>query len=72
MAVIDDAASAAERHHGRVDAFRQRADLGCCVQRTAADPQHRRLRLIQQFGQRGDPVGIGQRVRMSRQRVLRL
>ena len=71
MAVIDDAASAAERHDGRVDALRQRADLGGCVQSAAADPQHRRLRLVQQLRQRGDPVGIGQRVRMARQRILR-
>ena len=71
MAVIDDAAPAAERHDGRVDAFRQRADLGRGVQRTAADPQHRRLRLVQQLRQRGDPIGIGQRLRMARQRILR-
>ena len=71
MPVIDDAASAAERHHRCVDAFSQRADLGRRMQRTATDPQHRRLRLVQQLRQCGDALGIGQRLRMSRQWILR-
>ncbi len=71
MSVIDNAASAAERYHRRIDALGQRADLGRGMQRTAADPEHRRLRLVQQLRQCGDALGIGQRLRVAWQWILR-
>ena len=71
MAVIHDPPPTAERHDRRPGLFRQGQDLGRGILRPAADPDHRGPRLIHHLGQAGDLLGIGHRVRMQGQRVLR-
>ncbi len=71
MAVIDDASPAAKRYHRGADAFRQRQDLRRRMQRTAANPDHRRLRRVQQLRQRLDLFRVRFGIGESRQRLLR-
>ena len=71
MTIIDDAAATAERDHRRADLLGQSQDFRAGVQRAAADPDHRRLRRIDQFRQRGDAFRVRHRVGQRRQRVHR-
>ena len=68
MRVADDAASAAERHHRRVDQFGEFQDFIARVDGAAADKDHRRLAARDQRGGSLDAFGIGLRRRKKIER----
>jgi hypothetical protein len=61
--IADDAASAAERHHRRVDQFGKLEDFITGVNGAAADKDHRRLAAGDQRGSGLDALGVGLRCR---------